>query len=122
MRVDEFLRKYKYKKTIVFLLGWNNIERAPYEGNCTDFAWTVALLEAGSVWKLVWWTLTLRAVFWLTWSEKNTVVPRHTILYVRGKGYIDSTYRYWRPNPIHLRVLPLLPPWPWFRAVWGKLV
>jgi hypothetical protein len=121
MRVDEFLRKYKYKKTIVFLLGWKNIERAPYEGNCTDFAWTVALLEAGSVWKLVWWTLTLRAVFWLTWSEKNTVAPRHTILYVRGKGYIDSTYRYWRPNAIHTRVLPLLPPWPWFRALWGKL-
>ena len=38
-------------------------------------------------------------MLWRCWSPVNGKVPRHVVLYVRGKGWIDSTVREWRPKP-----------------------
>lgn len=119
-----FLSRFKKAKgRTPFIYGWKDIRQAPYTGTCNDFALSVALDLAGSWLRLAWWTLTLKVTFWWSYSEYSGLLPTHNTLYVRGKGWIDSNYPYWRKTPIHhTPVFPLLPPWPWFRAVWGKLL
>lgn len=126
--VASFIRRYKYKaNTIPFISGWQFVdEHSRAEGACVDFAWTVARLEAGSWLKLLWGLLVFKYVFVWSFSEANKkfpYVPRHMMLYTRGKGWIDSTYRYYRPlkNPIHTPLLPIPFFWAYFRGAWGAL-
>jgi len=120
--VDTFLKKFEYKKRIPFITGWRYIGPPDRPaGVCTDFAWTMAWLEAGSFLKLLWNLITFKMVFWLVHSKENKILPRHVVLYYRGKGWIDSTFPFWRDKLYHTKVLPLFWPWALFRAAWGGL-
>ena len=126
--VASFLRRYNYKPDKVpFIYGWRFVdEYDKAEGACVDFAWTVARLDAGSWLKLLWGILIFKYIFVWSFSKENLkfpLVPRHCLLYIRGQGWIDSTYRYFRPllNPIHIPLLPLPFFWAYFRGAWGAL-
>lgn len=87
--------------------GWRDLRDDPSpEDDCQSFAWTVLLIETGSVPKALLALLTFRAVIWRCWSPQNGLIPRHAVLQYRG-NFIDSTTRYWRANATpHRRAYP----------------
>lgn len=110
--LHDFMQRYKYKLGHVFIDGWRIVER---EGDCDDFALTIAYYLAGeSIWKLLWNVLTFKTIFWLAKSPKNGFWPRHTILYHRGFGYIDSSFNNiaFMPKPYPNRLI-----FPWLFPV-----
>jgi len=122
MTSTEFISKFTYRKGWTFITGWRRIDSAPYAGNCNDFALTTLLTVEGGWLKAIWALLTFRAVFWLTHSPQNKLLPRHVVLWHKEHGWIDSTVRKWRDTPApHKRRLPLLWPWALFRMLWGAL-
>lgn len=122
MTADNFISEFTYNKGPTFIEGWQNISDTK-QGDCNHFSWTVLVLEEGSVIKALLAVLTFKAVFWLTKSPSNGLLPRHTVLYYRPKGWIDSTERVWRETSYpHKKRLPLLFPWVWLRVLWGAMV
>lgn len=104
MTTDELCRRFVYRKGSL-LSPWKDIRKTAI-GDCQDFAWSVLILETGSVPKALLALLTLRAVIWRAWSPVNGAIPRHAVLRYRGM-WIDSTTRYWRPDPSpHRRAYP----------------
>jgi hypothetical protein len=119
---NDFLQRYKYKLGPVFIDGWRIVER---EGDCDDFALTAAYhLADDSILKLIWNILIFKTVFWLVKSPRNGFVPRHTILYQRGLGYIDSSVNNEQfvvsPKPNKL-IFPWLFPIVFFFMIQGKI-
>lgn len=136
MNTQEFIAKFVYRKKIPFIHGWKRIDRAPYEGVCQDFAWTVLVTTEGGVFRALLAAINpFKVCFWFALSDTNRAskkrflgifpmkyVPRHVMLWHRDHGWIDSTYPTWRPtNDPHTRILPLPFPWVWFRVLWGAL-
>ena len=78
---------------------WRYIADRPV-GDCEDFARTVAqLYYGGTTEELVRQMQKGNVKFILCWSPSNGWIPRHTIVWIRGKGYVDSTKRIFRPDP-----------------------
>jgi hypothetical protein len=102
-------KKFVYDKGWVFIDGWRVNHSG---GDCNDFAITVAHELAGS-WTTLWWKIiTLQCVFWMVKSPQNGIIPRHTVLWYRGEGWIDSTHRHFRASPApHKRRWPIVFPW-----------
>jgi hypothetical protein len=90
-------------------------------GDCQDFAKTVARIEGVKF---------PRAVMIRCWSPQNLrkfpFVPRHAVMWIKGKGFIDSTVREYRKWP-----WPHIPAWPvgaplvatvaWSAHLWGLI-
>jgi len=73
----------------------------PVTGDCQDYART-AKKALGLKWH--------QAIMIRCWSPQNwkpPFLPRHAVLWVFGRGFIDSTYREFRRTP-----LPCIPIWP----------
>ncbi len=71
----------------------------PVTGDCQDYAKTV---------KRILGVKFPGAVVWRCWSPQNGRIPRHAVLWVRGRGWIDSTDRTWRDTPApHRRAWPV---------------
>lgn len=99
MTTEQLARAFRYRKGSI-LSPWRDVSRdAEPQGDCQDLAFSVLCLEAGGKLRALLAMLTLRAVIWRAWSPVNGAIPRHAVLYLRGKGYIDSSDRYWRPSP-----------------------
>jgi hypothetical protein len=97
MSVDAFAKAYRYHRTKPFSLIRNVSRDLEPKGACGTFAWSALHIETGGKpWQAI---LTGKAMLWRCWSPVNGKVPRHAALWVRGKGWIDSTVREWRPKP-----------------------
>lgn len=105
MTTEEFCRRFRYRR--YGIPGAFRDVRKSAEGQCQDFAWSVLILETGGKAKALMALLTFRAIIWRAHSPSNKRLPRHAVLYLRGKGYIDSTNREWRNRP-----RPHIPRWP----------
>lgn len=104
MTTDELCRRFVYRNGSI-LSPWKVIRKTA-TGDCQDFAFTVLIIETGSVARALLAMLTFRAVIWRAWSPVNGLIPRHAVLCYRGK-WIDSTTRYWRDDPSpHRRAYP----------------
>jgi hypothetical protein len=69
------------------------------EDDCQSFAKTV---------KAILGVKYPQAIVWRCWSKQNGFLPRHAVLFVRGKGWIDSTRREFRDSPApHRRAWPV---------------
>jgi hypothetical protein len=101
--ITAFARAFRYHGGSIFA-PWRNVSRdAKPTGDCQDFAWSVlSLATDGKPWRAI---LTGRAMIWRAHSPVNRVLPRHAVLWLNGKGWIDSTNREWRatPSPHRLR-------------------
>lgn len=99
MTTEAFAKAFRYRKGSI-LSPWRDVSRdAEPSGDCQDLCWSVLCLEAGGKLRALLAMLTFRAVIWRAYSPVNGAIPRHAILWLRGKGYIDSSDRYWRPSP-----------------------
>jgi len=99
LTTEEFARRFHYRKGSI-LSPWKDVGRdAEPTGDCQDFAWSVLCIETGGKLKALIAMLTLRAMIWRCWSPQNGVIPRHAALWLRGKGWIDSSVRQWRDGP-----------------------
>ncbi len=106
MTVESFARAFRYRKGSI-LAPWKNVSRDPEpQGDCQDFAWSVLHIETGGKpWRHI---LTGRAMLWRSKSPVNGFLPRHAVLWVKGRGWIDSTDRFWRYSPKpHKRAWPV---------------
>lgn len=67
---------------------------APLEGDCKTYARTVRNILKCDPWA---------AIVWQCWSEQNRsrfpYLPRHAVIWVKGRGWIDSTTREFRRTP-----------------------
>lgn len=97
MTTDDFNRLFRYHRGGL-LEPWRDLRDYP-RGDCQSYAWTVLLIETGSPANALLAMLTLRAMIWRAQSPVNGIIPRHAVLYLRGKGWIDSTNREWRDSP-----------------------
>jgi hypothetical protein len=97
MTTEAFCRAFRYRKGSILGL-WRDVSRdAEPTGDCQTFCLSVLSLETGGKpWRHL---LTGRACIWRAQSPVNKLFPRHAVLYLRGKGFIDSSDRYWRPSP-----------------------
>jgi hypothetical protein len=93
--------------------------KAPYQGDCDDYAAT-ALWITESGWRGFWWAvLTFRAVFWLVRDPQGV---RHVVLWHRKHGYIDNQFPYWRDRMApHKRLVPFLAPAVALKLLIGKV-
>lgn len=121
MTTEAFCRAFRYRKDGL-LSPWRDVSRdAEPQGDCQDFALSVLSLETGGKpWRHL---LTGRACIWRAHSPVNKLVPRHAVLWLKGKGWIDSTDRFWRdaPAPNKLRWpagAPVLVAFGWVAAQW----
>ena len=97
MTTESFAARFRYKRTFPFSRIRDVSQDAEPQGACGTFAWSVLSLETGGKpWRAI---LTCRALLWRCKSPSNGITPRHAVLWVRGKGYIDSTVREWRDTP-----------------------
>jgi len=104
MTTDDFCRRFTYHRGSL-IEPWRDLRKS-LRGDCQSFAWTVLIIEAGGKMQALKAMLTLRAVIWRCWSPQNGLIPRHAALCYRGQ-WIDSTTRYWRPDPTpHRRAYP----------------
>jgi hypothetical protein len=94
-----FNRRFRIKPT--GLLEWPRdlSKHVDPFGDCQDFAKTV---------KAILGVKFPKAIVWRCWSPQNGRIPRHAVLWVKGKGYIDSTERKWRDTPApHRKAWPV---------------
>jgi hypothetical protein len=97
MTTEAFCRAYRYKRTFPFSRIRDVSQDAEPQGACGTFAWSVLSIETdGHPWRAI---LTGRALLWRCKSPSNGTAPRHAVLWLRGKGWIDSTVREWRDTP-----------------------
>ena len=67
--------------------------------DCDDYAWTLlSLIEGGQI-GAVKALASGHAEMWCVKSPQNDAVPRHTALWHRDYGWIDSTFDWWRGEP-----------------------
>jgi hypothetical protein len=99
MTLAEFNRRFRIVPTSLFGLPRDLSKAAKPEGDCQDYAKTV---------KAILGVKFPQAIVWRCWSKQNGVLPRHAVLFVRSKGWIDSTRREWRDSPApHRRAWPV---------------
>lgn len=97
MTTESFARAYRYKRTFPFSLIRDVSQDEEPQGACGTFAYSVLSIETGGhPWRAI---LTGRAMIWRAQSPVNGAIPRHAVLWLRGKGWVDSTVREWRPSP-----------------------
>lgn len=98
MTLAEFNKRFRITKT--GLLGWPRdlSNDAKPEGDCQDYAKSVARIEG---------VRFPKAIMIRCWSRRNGPLPRHAVMWIKGKGFIDSTVREYRKTP-----LPHIPVWP----------
>jgi len=99
MNLDEFNAKFRIVPTSLF--NWprdlNNVAKP--EGDCQDYAKTV---------KRILGVKFPRAIVWRCWSPQNGLLPRHAVIWVKGEGWMDSNFRFWRGSPWpHKRAWPV---------------
>lgn len=76
-------------------------------GDCDDFALTASYIMSGEKkWKMWWNLITFQHVIWS--CKSHTSGNRHAVLWVRGEGWIDNIYPYFRDKSIHKKVVPML--------------
>ena len=102
MTLEEFNRRFKIVPTSLLSLPRDLSDKGPdakLESDCQTYAKTVKRILAVKF---------PRAIVWRCWSPVNGTIPRHAVLYVKGKGWIDSTRREWRDSPApHRRAWPV---------------
>lgn len=124
MTLFDFLRSYRYGRRGTVLSGWLLLDDDKPVGDCEDFALTVLYHIEGRSWlRVLWAILTFRARFWFVDSPAGDDFPRHTILYHRSHGWIDSLegYRHFRDAPEGHQ---LYFPWLWLAfplILWGAV-
>jgi hypothetical protein len=96
--IAAFARAFRYRGGSIFA-PWRNVSRDEKPtGDCQDFAWSIlSLATDGKPWRAI---LTGRAMIWRAHSPVNPFLPRHAVLWVKGRGWIDSTTRNWRATPM----------------------
>lgn len=100
------LEKFKYRNDKVDRWTILSDERG-WEGDCEDFAMTVAWGLSGQLWLRFWWmVVTLQIVFW----HAKTETGPHVMLWVSGKGWIDNWYPTWNMRAQHQRQWPYVAP------------
>lgn len=100
----------------VFIDGWQTLGAEYPVGDCNDFALTTSLTVTHA-WhiRLTWFVWFIRVLlpfsmcFWLVKSPSNKFFPRHIILWRKGYGWVDSTYKNWRPHPGPHRLITPVP-------------
>lgn len=91
-----------------------------YHGDCDDFAITVSYILSGGSLLRMWWNLITRK-HWVYWC-RDPVGGAHIILYVRGKGWIDNWYPYWRDEPEgHTSRYPIVVLWMVYKLLVDKV-
>lgn len=96
MNLQEFNAKFRIVPTGLLDLPRDLSESDKPEGDCQDYAKSVkAILDVKFP----------KAIMIRCWSDKP--IPRHAVLWVKGRGFIDSTVREFRKTP-----LPHIPAWP----------
>ena len=96
MTYDDLKRKFRIVPTSLFDLPRDLSNSANPKGDCQDYAKT-----AKKVLGLKWY----QAMMIRCWSKPG--LPRHAVLWVFGRGFIDSTNREFRKTP-----WPCIPAWP----------
>jgi hypothetical protein len=106
MTTEAFCRAFRYVRGKPFSLIRDVSRDEEPQGACGTFAWSVLSLETGGhPWRAI---LTGKAMLWRCKSPSNATIPRHAVLWLRGKGWIDSTVREWRDSPApHRRAWPV---------------
>lgn len=102
-RLARFNRRFRIVPTS--LLGrardLSHLRPGPLVGDCQTYCRTVRSILGLKPWQ---------GVRWRCWSKEGRPrwVPRHAVLWVKGKGWIDSTHREFRPSPApHRRLWPI---------------
>lgn len=116
MTLDEFNKRFRIVPTSLFGLPRDLSQTPlgqPVTGDCQTFAKTV---------KRILGVKFPRAVVIRCWSKPG--LPRHAVLWVKGRGFIDSSTRHFRKTP-----WPCIPAWPvgtpaivglaWAAKMWG---
>ena len=85
-----FNRDFRIKPTSLLGLPRDLSRVEKPRGDCQDYAKTVKAIVGAKFPK---------AIVWRCWSPQNGRIPRHAVLWVKGKGWIDSTERKWRDKP-----------------------
>ena len=96
-----FVVAFKIIPTSLFGLPRDMSDDPEPRGDCQDFAKTVKRIEGVKFPKAI----VIRGWSPLNW--KPPFLPRHAVLWVKGKGFIDSTRREYRKWP-----WPHIPAWP----------
>ena len=99
MTLAEFNARFRIVDTSLFNLP-RDVRNDP-KGDCQDYAKTVKKIEGVKFPKAV----VIRC--WSPQNWKPPFLPRHALLWVKGKGFIDSTRREYRKWP-----WPHFPAWP----------
>ena len=100
MTLAEFNRRFRIVPTSLIGLP-RDLSKGdkPLDGDCQDFARTVRKIMGVKPWE---------AVVWRCWSPQNGIIPRHAVIWVKGRGWIDSTNREWRDTPApHRKAWPV---------------
>jgi hypothetical protein len=106
LTLDEFNEHYRVVPTSLLGLPQDLSHASPVEplqGDCQTYTRTVRKIVGAAL---------CRALVWRCWSPQNwkkfPYVPRHAVLWVKGRGWIDSTEREWRDSPTpHTRCWPV---------------
>lgn len=78
------------------------------EGDCEDFALTLAFYIAGRSWPRFWWhQITGKSVIWYCKTSKGV---GHAVLWHRGAGWADNIFPAWQDRTPHRRLIPFVPP------------
>lgn len=95
--LEQFNKRFKIVPTSLLGRAQDLSDRpddAKLEGDCRTYVRTVR-----NILKLKRWEYAQ----WRAWSKPG--IPRHAIMWVKGKGWIDSTTRQFRPTPAPCRRL-----------------
>lgn len=109
MTTEGFSLAFRYKRDWPFSRIRDVSRDLEPQGACGAFAWSVLCIETGGKpWQAI---LTGKAIMVRCWSPQNLrkfpFVPRHAVMWIKGKGFIDSTVREYRKTP-----WPHIPAWP----------
>jgi len=107
MNTEDFIKAFVYEADGK-IDSYHLINRAPYKGDCDDFARTVGRIASGSALRelIDMWT------FKNSFHRVHTAGGSHVVLRRRGMGYIDNIKPQWRAEIGYKRKLPfiILPP------------
>ena len=92
MTPTEFIDGFEYRRG--FLI--DGIRNVSVIGDCDDFTWSLLVLIEGGRLRALKALASGRAELWCVKSPQNGAVPRHTALWHRDYGWIDSTFDWWR--------------------------
>jgi len=99
MTLDQFNKRFKIVPTSLVGLPRDVSKDEKPTGDCQTYAKSV---------KAIIGVKFPKAIVWRCWSPINRRIPRHAVLWVKGKGWIDSTERKWRASPSpHRRAWPV---------------